>query len=216
MEIRRLDLKQISSKDDFINFKIIIVGNSGVGKSCLLKKAVLNTFKEGYQTTIGFEFLLMYYKINGKKIKLQIWDTCGQEMYRSLIQGFYRNTSLALLIYSINDQKSFVDLNEWIKDIKNYSEKPIPIFLVGNKYDLNEEKIIKREDGEQFFKQHDLQYFNEASAKTGYNVDDIFSEIAKYIYMENYLKENNISKKLKIELNKNEEKQNDSKSKKCC
>ena len=153
MEVRRLEPNQISEKEDFISFKIIIVGNSGVGKSSLLKKAVIDKFKEDYHPTIGFELQLIYYKINGKKIKLQIWDTCGQEMYRSLIQGFYRNSSLALLTYSITDQKSFDDLSEWVKEIKNNSEEKISIFVVGNKYDLsNELRIIKREDGEQFVK----------------------------------------------------------------
>ena len=183
IEIRKLEPNQISEKDEFINFKTIIVGNSGVGKSSLLKRAVQRKFTDHYQATIGFEFLLLYYEINGVKIKLQIWDTCGEEMYRSLVQGFYRNTSLTLLVYSISDQKSFDDLYEWLNDIKKNTEKNMPIFLVGTKYDLNDDlKIIKKEDALNFVKSKNLQYFSESSAKTGYQVDEIFNEIARYLY----------------------------------
>ena len=181
MEVRRLEPNQISEKEDFISFKIIIVGNSGVGKSSLLKKAVIDKFKEDYHPTIGFELQLIYYKINGKKIKLQIWDTCGQEMYRSLIQGFYRNTALTLLIYAVNDEKSYDDLNEWLKDIKNNCEKEMPIFLLGNKCDLSDEnKLVKSQFVEEFVQQNGLKYFSETSAKTGFKVDETFNEVVKY------------------------------------
>ena len=106
IKIELLHESQISQTDNFINFKIIIVGDSGVGKSSLLKRAVQNKFDGNYQATIGFEFLLMHFKVNDLKIKLQIWDTCGQEMYRSLVQGFYRNTSLALVVYDVNQKKN--------------------------------------------------------------------------------------------------------------
>ena len=101
-KIEILNDSQISLNDTFINFKLIIIGDSGVGKSSLLKRAVQNKFDPNYQATIGFEFLLMHFKVNDLKIKLQIWDTCGQEMYRSLVQGFYRNTSLAIVVYDIS------------------------------------------------------------------------------------------------------------------
>ena len=218
IEIKRLEPNQISENDEFINFKTIIIGNSGVGKSSLLKRVVQKKFTDHYQATIGFEFLLLYYEIKGIKIKLQIWDTCGEEMYRSLVQGFYRNTSLTLLVYSISDQKSFDDLYEWLKDIKNNTEKDMPIFLVGTKYDLNDElKIIKKNDAADFAKQNNLQYFSESSAKTGYKVDEIFNQIAKYLYFQCYLKGKNMIKKLKMgtELEQGETPGN-IKKKKCC
>ena len=218
IEIKKLEPNQISERDEFINFKTIIVGNSGVGKSSLLKRAVQRKFTDHYQATIGFEFLLLYYEINGVKIKLQIWDTCGEEMYRSLVQGFYRNTSLTLLVYSISDQKSYDDLYEWLNDIKKNTEKSMPIFLVGTKYDLDDElKIIKKEDALNFVKQKNLQYFSESSAKTGYKVDEIFTEIARYLYFECYLKGKKNIQKLKIGTKLDEgETPGNSKKKRCC
>ena len=99
-QIEFLPESKINQSDNYINFKLIIIGETGVGKSSVLKRAVKNIFDENYQATIGFEFLLMHFKVNDLKLKLQIWDTCGQEMYRSLVQGFYHNSSLALLVYS--------------------------------------------------------------------------------------------------------------------
>ena len=122
LSVRRLEGNEISEKDEFITFKIIIVGNIGVDKSSFLKRSAQKTFTESYQVTIGFEFLFMYYEVNGTKLKLQIWDICQQEMYRSLIQGFYSNTALTVLIYAVNEKSSFDDLDSWIKDIRTSSE----------------------------------------------------------------------------------------------
>lgn len=97
--------------DDFqqydFNFKIIVIGDSGVGKSCLSIKATKNLFENNYNTTVGFEFFTFNIKINDKIVKLQIWDTCGQEIYRSLITNFYRNSSLAIVVYSIDKYLNF-------------------------------------------------------------------------------------------------------------
>ena len=176
---------QISQSDNFINFKIIIIGDSGVGKSSLLKRAVQNRFDESYQATIGFEFLLMHYKINELKFKLQIWDTCGQEMYRSLVQGFYRNTSLAIIVYDVNNPKSFEGLEVWLKDLRQQTEQEIPIFIVGNKSDM--EKKVPTEDAKIFSTSNRTKYFAECSARSGYNVKEIFNEAAKQLY-ESYKK----------------------------
>ena len=197
--IKRLEGQQISESDSFITFKIIIVGNSGVGKSCFLKRAAQRKFSESYQATIGFEFLLMYYDVNGIKLKLQIWDTCGQEMYRSLIQGFYRNTALTVLIYAVNEQKSFDDLDNWIKDIRNSTEHGQPIFLVGNKCDLEKDaRKVNEKDAQEFAENNSLEFFSEASAKSGYKVDDIFIKIAGHLYKDSYLKGKSKLKKLKM------------------
>ncbi len=220
LNVQRLEGNQINETDEFITFKIIIVGNSGVGKSCFLKRAAQKKYSDSYQATIGFEFLLMYYEVNGIKMKLQIWDTCGQEMYRSLIQGFYRNTALTVLIYAVNDQKSFDDLDNWIKDIRNSTENEQPIFLVGNKCDLDKElKLVKEEDAKDFVKINSLEYFSEASAKTGFGVNETFFKIAGHLYKENYLKGKSKLKKLKLDMNGGELIKTGSstrKKKKCC
>ena len=215
--VNKIEESEITECDELLNYKIIIVGDSGVGKSSLLKRAVHHIFSDHYQATIGFEFLLLYYDVNGKKMKLQIWDTCGQEMYRSLIQGFYRNTTLTLLIYAVNDKNSFDNLSEWIKDIKNNTEIEMPIFLIGNKIDLNNElKIVDKNSAEAFVENNHLQYFSEASAKTGYKIDEIFIDIAKYIYQNIYLLGKKKLKKLTMGLDQKKDEQIDEKNTKCC
>ena len=215
-KIEFLSDSQISQSDSFINFKLIIIGDSGVGKSSVLKRAVQNRFDSGYQATIGFEFLLMHFKVNDLKIKLQIWDTCGQEMYRSLVQGFYRNTSLAVIVYDISSKKSFDGLETWMKDLRQHTEPDIPIFIVGNKYDL--ERRVTTEEAQIFSTSNRTKYFAECSAKTGYNVKEIFFEAAKYLY-ETYKKfqgQNKAPALNRLKLDKNEDNVNAKKKKGCC
>ena len=218
IKIELLNNNLISHSDEFTSFKIIIVGDSGVGKSSLLKRAVNNKFDEGYQATIGFEFLLMHFQVNEIKIKLQIWDTCGQEMYRSLIQGFYRNTSLALVVYDINKKGTFDGLDLWLKDIRKHTEQDLPIFIAGNKNDL--ERKVPSEDAKVFAQSNRTKNFTECSAKTGYNVKEIFFEAAKYLYKayKEFHGQNKLpssSGRLKIEQNNNKDNES-SKKKKCC
>lgn len=111
-------LSDVPSSQD-IAFKVIIVGDSGVGKSCLTMKAIKNTFTEGHNATVGFDFFTFCTLINeATSCKLQIWDTCGQETYKSLITSFYRNTSLAMMVYSIDSQESFEHIKTWHRELK--------------------------------------------------------------------------------------------------
>ena len=119
-----------------LSFKIIVIGNSGVGKSCLSIKATKNIFENNYLATVGFEFFSFNVKLDDKVVKLQIWDTCGQEIYRSLITNFYRNSSLAIIVYAIDDKQSYQDIEIWLKDLKTYSNPDIKVFLIGNKTDM--------------------------------------------------------------------------------
>ena len=140
-----------SESNDELNFKMIVLGDPGVGKSCLTSRATKDVFSEEYAATLGFEFLTFNAKIEDKNIKLQIWDTCGQEMYKSLISNFYRNASLAtILVYSKTDRNSFDNLAMWIKDIKNNTEQDMPILLAGNKNDEEKDKIeVNKEEAEE-------------------------------------------------------------------
>ena len=149
MNIKLIPESQVSNTNDYTNFKVIIIGDSGVGKSSILKRAVKNTFDDNYQATVGFEFLLMHFIVNDFKIKLQIWDTCGQEMYRSLVQGFYRNTSLAVLVYDISRKETYEGLDIWIKDIRSRLDPQVPIFIAGNKYDLENDRTISSKDAQE-------------------------------------------------------------------
>ena len=214
-KVELLNSSQISQSDNFINFKIIIIGDSGVGKSSLLKRAVQNTFDTNYQATIGFEFLLMHFKVNDLKIKLQIWDTCGEEMYRSLVQGFYRNTSLAIIVYDISRKKSFEALEIWLKDLRQHTEEGIPVFIVGNKMDL--QKDISTEEAKMFSMSNRTKFFTECSAKTGENVKDIFFKAAQYLYdtYKVYQNQNKVPMSNRLKLDSNTTPEN-TKKKKCC
>ena len=165
-----------------LSFKLIFIGDSSVGKSCLTAKAVKNNFEEYYQATVGFEFLTFNMKINDKVIKLQIWDTCGQEIYKSLISNFYRNSSLAVLVYAIDNKESFTHVENWLNDLKSQASDDIRIFLVGNKSDLEEERKITREEGEKYKLDQHLDLFMETSAKTGQNTKNVLIEAAKILY----------------------------------
>ena len=184
--------------DDFpsfdLSFKIIIVGDSGVGKSCLSIKASRNYFEDFYSPTVGFEFLTFNVKVEDQNIKLQIWDTCGQEVYRSLISSFYRSASLALIVYSIDNEESFINIEKWLNDIKSQSNPDVKIFLIGNKADLEDKRQVTRENGEKFYRDHKLSFFTETSAKTGFNVKNIFIEAAKVLYEQHIKMKDRISR----------------------
>ena len=175
-----------------LSFKLIFIGDSSVGKSCLTAKAVKNNFEEYYQATVGFEFLTFNMKVNDKVIKLQIWDTWGQEIYKSLISNFYRNSSLAVLVYAIDNKESFNHVENWLNDLKSQANPDVRIFLVGNKADLEEDRKIKKEEGEKYKEDQHLDLFMETSAKTGHNARNVLVEAAKILYKD-YLKfdENN-------------------------
>ena len=176
-------LKDDNSQYD-LSFKMIVIGDAGVGKSCLTAKAARGVFEESYSATVGFEFLTFNVKIDGKIIKLQIWDTCGQEIYRSLISSFYRNASLAMMVYAIDSKESFTHIETWLKEVKLQSNPDIKIFLIGNKADLEDKREVKLDEAKQFKNENDIHYFSEASAKTGLNAQEVFIEAAKLLYKE--------------------------------
>ena len=190
-----IDFKYEILPDDFLqydlSFKIIVIGDSGVGKSCLTNRATTNLFEDTYSATVGFEFLSFNVKINEKVVKLQIWDTCGQELYRSLITNFYRNSSLAIIVYAINSKDSFENIEMWLRELRTHSNPDAKVFLIGNKIDLENERKITREQGENFAKTNKLHLFLESSAKTGFNAKKVFIKAAKVLYDE-HLKYKNI------------------------
>ena len=173
-----------------LSFKLIVIGDSGVGKSCLTNNAVKNTFEEAYNATVGFEFFTFNVKMCEKVIKLQIWDTCGQELYRSLITNFYRNSSLAIMVYAINDKATFENIEMWLRELRTHSNPDAKVFLIGNKVDLEKEREVTTEQGENYCKQNKIDLFMEASAKTGLNTQNIFLKAAELLF-DNYNKYQN-------------------------
>jgi len=165
-----------------LSFKVIIVGDQAVGKSCLAIKASRNYFEDFYSPTIGFEFVSFNVRVQDKIIKLQIWDTCGQEVYRSLISSFFRSASLAIVVYSIDSEDSFNNIEKWLNDIKTQSNPDVKIFLIGNKADLEDKRRITKDQGEKLCSDHKLEFFMETSAKTGFNVQNVFIQVAKELY----------------------------------
>ena len=202
-----------------LSFKLIFIGDSGVGKSCLTTKAVKNNFEEYYQATVGFEFLTFNMKVNDKVIKLQIWDTCGQEIYKSLISNFYRNSSLAIILYSIDNKESFNNVENWLNDLKSQANPDVRVFLVGNKADLEEDRKVPKEEGEKYKEDQHLDLFMEASAKTGHNAKNVLIEAAKILYKD-YLKFDENSRdnedKLKIKKGQGLIKKDKKDKKGCC
>ena len=204
-----------------ISFKVIVIGDSGVGKSCLTTQAVRQNFEEFYTATVGFEFLTFNMRINNNVLKLQIWDTCGQEVYKSLISNFYRNSSLALILYAIDNSDSFRHAETWLNDLKQQANQNVKIFLVGNKSDLEDKRVITKEEGKKFKEEKNLDKFIETSAKTGENAQEVLLEAAKLLYKD-YLKAKNILRKAGDNDKNNENKlerkkpKTASTGKKCC
>jgi len=167
-------------------FKYIIVGDAGVGKSCLLLQFTDKRFRAEHDMTIGVEFGHRIIDIGDQRIKLQIWDTAGQEAFRSITRAYYRGATGALLVYDISRRASFEHLAQWLMDARQNAQPNMVIVLIGNKNDL-ERREVAYEEGVWFAQQNGL-FFLEASAKTGDNVEAAFLDTARQIY-ENLLED---------------------------
>ncbi|KAJ1991916.1 Ras- protein Rab-2A [Dimargaris cristalligena] len=162
-------------------FKYIIIGDTGVGKSCLLLQFTDNRFQPAHDLTIGVEFGARIVTVGQKRIKLQIWDTAGQESFRSITRSYYRGAAGALLVYDITRRDTFDHLATWLEDARKYSNANITIMLIGNKCDLEAKRAVSREEGESFARENGL-FFIETSAKTAANVEEAFVHTAADIH----------------------------------
>lgn len=160
--------------------KLIVIGDSGTGKSCLLHRFVEDAFCEDQTQTIGVEFGAKVVQLLGKKVKLQIWDTAGQERYRSVTRSYYRGASGCLIVYDCTSRPSYDHVEQWLSDVKQLAGKDTVVMLVGNKSDLavGERRAVTHNEASIFAQEHGLLHF-ETSAATGDLVPDAFLKVAK-------------------------------------
>lgn len=162
-------------------FKYIIIGDTGVGKSCLLLQFTDKRFQPVHDLTIGVEFGARMINIDSRQIKLQIWDTAGQESFRSITRSYYRGAAGALLVYDITRRETFNHLTRWLEEARQNGSPTMVIMLIGNKSDLDGRRQVSKDEGEAFAKEHGL-IFLETSAKTAANVEEAFINTAAKIY----------------------------------
>lgn len=163
-------------------FKIVLLGDSGVGKSNLVFRFTKNEFNKDSKSTIGVEFATKTVQIGDNKlVKAQIWDTAGQERYRSIASSYYRGAVGALLVYDVTDRNSFNHIPMWLKEVEDNAEKDCLIMLVGNKMDLTEQRTVFVRDGRSFARKNGLAFI-ETSAKDATGVDTAFQRILQEIY----------------------------------
>jgi Ras-related protein Rab-2A len=161
-------------------FKYIIIGDTNVGKSCLLLQFTDKRFRPDHDLTIGVEFGARLVSIDGKQVKLQIWDTAGQESFRSITRTYYRGATGALLVYDISRRETFEHVGRWLEEARQNGNPHMVVMLVGNKAD-HEKREISKEEGEKFAQKNGL-LFMETSAKTSVNVEEAFLTTARKIY----------------------------------
>ena len=204
----------MENKEYDLLFKLILIGDSYVGKSNILLKYLKNQFNENSKTTIGVEFGTKNIIINNKRIKIQIWDTAGQERYRSITSAYYKGAKGALIVYDITRKNTFDNIDKWITDLKLNGDKNICIIILGNKSDLIDKREINKNDGIKKAEMYKTAFF-ETSALNGDNISKAFDELIEQIVINNKNifqddNENEIDKGVNL----NDEKNNN--KKKCC
>ena len=160
--------------------KYVIIGDSGVGKSNILLRFINNTFSEEFRSTVGVEFAAKNIIINKNTYRVQIWDTAGQETFRSISRAYYKNSVCACVVYDISNYSTFESVQSWIEDCKSQSSKTILLILIGNKSVLNDIRQVTYDEGAKFAKSNNM-IFLETSAKTGDNINEIFDKSVRKI-----------------------------------
>ncbi|KAL0590356.1 hypothetical protein ABG067_001602 [Albugo candida] len=165
------------SKDYDHLFKLVLIGDSGVGKSCLLLRFADDAFTESYITTIGVDFRFRTVRIDKKTIKLQIWDTAGQERFRTITSAYYRGADGIIMVYDVTNQESFDHVNDWLNEVNRYASEGTCKLLVGNKSDIAENRAVTYETAKAFADSLSIPFL-ETSAKNAQNVEEAFLTMA--------------------------------------
>lgn len=164
-------------------FKIVLIGESGVGKSSLILRYMDKEFVEVHMATIGVDFSIRTVSIDGKRVKLQLWDTAGQERFRGLCRQFYRAAHAIIFVYDVTEPGSFGQLPEWLESVKTFAPDRVKLFVVGNKIDLETERVVLPYEGSEFARAHGMTFF-ETSARGGSGVEQLFDDIASRLSRE--------------------------------
>ncbi|KAL1545056.1 Ras-related protein RABA2a [Salvia divinorum] len=162
-------------------FKIVLIGDSGVGKSNILSRFTRNEFCLESKSTIGVEFATRTLQIEGKTVKAQIWDTAGQERYRAITSAYYRGAVGALLVYDITKRQTFDNVQRWLRELRDHADSNIVIMMTGNKSDLNHLRAVAEEDGQTLAEKEGLSFL-ETSALEAHNIEKAFQTILSEIY----------------------------------
>lgn len=157
--------------------KVVFVGNSGAGKTSIIKQFIYGTFDSGFAATVGIDFLAKTLYLPDRTCRLQIWDSAGQERFRSLIPSYIRDSSVAIVVYDVTSRASFEDASRWLEDVRAERGTDVLIALVGNKTDLAERRVVSSEEGLRKARSEGVMFL-ECSAKTGHNVKQLFTDLA--------------------------------------
>lgn len=169
----------MSPEYDYL-FKLLLIGDSGVGKSCLLLRFADDVYTQSYISTIGVDFKIRTIDLEGKTVKLQIWDTAGQERFRTITSSYYRGAHGIIIVYDVTDKESFENVKHWLEEINKYAADGVKKLLVGNKSDLQSKKVVSYEQAKEFAEQRGIN-FMETSAKNAHNVEQAFQTMAAEI-----------------------------------
>jgi len=197
-------------------FKLLLIGDSGVGKSCLLLRFADNTYTDSYISTIGVDFKIRTLDIDGKTVKLQIWDTAGQERFRTITSSYYRGAHGIIVVYDVTDKVSFNNVKQWLGEIDRYACQSVNKLLVGNKADLVEKKVVDYNEAKEFADSLGISFL-ETSAKSAQNVEEAFLTMTRQIKERVSRSHDGPSKPTgSVNISTNSKKIKEGKGKKCC
>lgn len=161
-------------------FKLLLIGDSGVGKTCILFRFSDDAFTSTFISTIGIDFKIKTVELRGKKIKLQIWDTAGQERFHTITTSYYRGAMGIMLVYDITNEKSFENIVKWLRNIDEHANEDVEKMILGNKKDMADKRVVSTERGLAIAREHGIR-FMETSAKENLNISQAFNELAEAI-----------------------------------
>ena len=176
---QQIQLKMPNKDYDYL-FKIMLIGNSGVGKTCLLYRYSSDSFNPAYVYTVAIDFKIKTIRLNGKTIKLQIWDTAGQERFRSITLSFYRGIIGFLLVYDVTNEESFDCIGKWLRNINEKANEEAVCMIIGNKCDMEDKRVVSTKQGQELADCHRIPLM-ETSCKTSINIERVFNEITLMI-----------------------------------